>query len=50
MPTFSLVLASELGFQYTALVGKDMAGSSGHSDAGGSQDILIKLDHLMAHI
>ena len=50
MPTFSLVLASELGFQYTALVGEDIAGSSGHSDAGGSQDILIKLEHLIAHI
>jgi Glycosyltransferase 61 len=50
MPTFSFVLASQLGLQYTALVGENLTRSSGHSDSGASQDIYVPLDRLMAHI
>jgi len=50
MPTFSFVIASHLGFQYKALVGENLSGSMGHSDAGGAEDISISLEHLMSHI
>jgi len=50
LPTFSLVIANHLGLQYAALVGENISGSKGHSDAGGSEDISVSFEHLMAHI
>ena len=49
MPTFSLLLASHLGFEYTALVGDNKVGGVLHSDAGNKNDIMIPIEKLLAH-
>ena len=49
LPPFASVIAGSLGLDYYALVGENFINSTGHSDEGASDDILISIKSLLEH-